>query len=68
MVAPAAAALRISHRVRQGLIISVVLAVAIAWIGLILAFYTDWPTSFWITALGALAYLAAGLVARKRGR
>ncbi|MDZ5453647.1 metal ABC transporter permease [Labrys sp. ZIDIC5] len=67
MVAPAAAALRISHRVHQGLIISIVLAVAIAWIGLILAFYTDWPTSFWITALGALAYVAAGLMARKRG-
>lgn len=66
MVAPAAAALRISHRVHQGLTISMVLAVAIAWIGLILAFYTDWPTSFWITALGALAYLAAGLLTRKR--
>ncbi|PRH85921.1 ABC transporter permease [Labrys okinawensis] len=67
MVAPAAAALRISHRVQQGLLISIALAVAIAWIGLILAFYTDWPTSFWITALGALAYLAAGLWRRKAG-
>ncbi|MGJ4859145.1 metal ABC transporter permease [Labrys sp. KB_33_2] len=68
MVAPAAAAMQISNRVHQGLIISIALAVAIAWMGLILAFYTDWPTSFWITALGALAYLAAGLLTRKRWR
>ena len=31
------------------------------WLGLVLAFYTDWPTSFWITALSSGAYLVAVL-------
>ena len=58
MVAPAATALRLTRRVGSGVALSVVLAVAIAWVSLVLAFLTDWPTSFWITALGGLAYFA----------
>jgi zinc/manganese transport system permease protein len=27
-----------------------------AWTGIALAFYTDWPASFWITALSAAVY------------
>jgi zinc/manganese transport system permease protein len=38
------------------------LALAQAWGGLTLAYYTDWPTSFWITALSGLVYLASLLV------
>ena len=40
---------------------SVALALSEAWLGLVLAFYTDWPTSFWITALSSGAYLVAVL-------
>ena len=61
MVAPAASAMRLTRRVGAGIAVSIVLAVAIAWLSLTLAFYTDWPTSFWITALGALTYVASGL-------
>ena len=43
------------------------LALAEAWGGLTLAYYTDWPTSFWITALSGLIYLVS-LVIRSRGR
>jgi zinc/manganese transport system permease protein len=68
MVAPAAAAQLLVVRLWPGLLLSVVFAVLEAWMGLTLAFYTDWPTSFWITALGALFYLAALIVARRRGR
>lgn len=32
-----------------------------AWFGITLAFYTDWPSSFWITALSAIVYLLAAL-------
>ena len=35
------------------------LALAEAWGGLTLAFYTDWPTSFWITALSGVVYFAS---------
>jgi len=61
MVAPAAAAQRLAIRLWPGLALSVVLALAEAWAGLTLAYYTDWPTSFWITALGAVIYLCAHL-------
>ena len=57
MVAPAATALRLTKRFSTGMALSVGLAIAIAWISLLLAYFTDWPTSFWITALGGLAYL-----------
>ena len=57
MICPAAAAQRLTIRLGQGVMLSMVLALAQAWIGIALAFYTDWPCSFWITALGALIYL-----------
>jgi zinc/manganese transport system permease protein len=59
MVAPAAAAQRVTIRLWPGLLLSVALALLEAWLGLTLAFYTDWPTSFWITALGAAIYVLA---------
>ena len=59
MVGPAAAAQRMISSVGKGVLLSAVLAVAEAWAGITLAFYTDWPSSFWITALSAAVYLAA---------
>lgn len=67
MVAPAATAQLLAIRLWPGLMLSVVLALLEAWLGLTLAFYTDWPTSFWITALGGAFYLLAFLVARRHG-
>ncbi len=61
MVGPAAAAQRLTTNVGAGLIVSACLAVAEAWAGLTLAFYTDWPTSFWIAALSALVFVLASL-------
>jgi zinc/manganese transport system permease protein len=57
MVGPAAAAQRFTTRFGHGLILSAVLALAEASLGITLAFYTDWPTSFWITALSSTVYL-----------
>jgi zinc/manganese transport system permease protein len=65
MVGPAAAAQNLSRRLRGGVMLAAALAVAQAWGGLTLAFYTDWPTSFWITALSGVVYLAS-LVVRFR--
>lgn len=64
MVAPAATALRLTSGVAAGVLASIALAVVIAWISLTLAFLTDWPTSFWITALGAVAYVISGIARR----
>ena len=68
MVGPAAAAQRIASTALGGMLLSAMLALIEAWLGLALAYYTDWPTSFWITALSMLVYLVAGLpqVAWKR--
>ncbi len=62
MIAPAAAAQRLTRRILPGVLLAVALALVDAWGGLILAYYTDWPSSFWITALGSLTYLGAVLV------
>lgn len=61
MVGPAAAAQQLTTAVGKGMALSAALAVLEAWIGITLAFYTDWPSSFWITALSALFYGAAVL-------
>ncbi len=61
MVGPAAAAQKITTGLGAGLLLSVALALAEAWAGVALAYWTDWPTSFWITALGGCVYLAASL-------
>jgi zinc/manganese transport system permease protein len=59
MVAPAATAMHVTKRVGHGILVAVAVAVVTAWLSLALAFYTDWPTSFWITALGSAAYLVS---------
>ena len=65
MVGPAAAAQNMSTRLSTGIILAAVLALTEAWIGIALAYYTDWPSSFWITLLSALAY-AVSLTMRGR--
>src|SRR5215475_3360821 len=58
MVGPPAAAQRATTGLWTGLFVSAVLALAAAWLGLTMAFYTDWPVSFCIALLSALAYFA----------
>lgn len=61
MVGPAAAAQCLTTGIGRGLLLSAGLALFQAWAGITLAFYTDWPSSFWITALSAGTYLLATL-------
>ena len=64
MVGPAAAAGRLTTRLGAGVALAAALALAEAWFGIALAYWTDWPTSFWITALGAAAYVISGMARR----
>ena len=64
MVGPAATAQRLSDRLGLGMLLAVMLALAEAWGGIVLAWITDWPASFWITALSGLGY-ALSLVSRR---
>jgi zinc/manganese transport system permease protein len=59
MVGPAAAALAFTRRLWGAVALAVALALAEAWGGLTLAFYSDWPVSFWITALSGAVYFAS---------
>jgi zinc/manganese transport system permease protein len=64
MVGPAAAAQNVTTRLSSGLLLAALFALGQAWLGLTLAYYTDWPTSFWITILAALVY-GASLMGRR---
>jgi zinc/manganese transport system permease protein len=57
MVGPAATAQRLTTHVLTGLILSAALALAEAWSGIALSYYTDWPASFWIATLSGGLYL-----------
>jgi zinc/manganese transport system permease protein len=59
MVGPAATAQFLSPLLWPGLGLATALALAEAWGGIALAYYTDWPTSFWIATLSGGAYLLA---------
>ena len=68
MIAPAATAQRLTSHFWPGLLGAAVLAVAEAWAGIVCAWYSDWPSSFWITAIGGTLYAAAGVAATARRR
>lgn len=61
LVGPAAAAQRWTRRIRPGIALAIAIALAETWSGLALAVWTDWPVSFWISALAAATYLLACL-------
>lgn len=67
MVGPAATAGQLTPRLPVAVALSAAIAVADAWAGLTLAYYTDWPTSFCITALAGLGYFAARLWRTRSG-
>jgi zinc/manganese transport system permease protein len=58
MVGPAAAAQRVTKGLWSGLALSAVLALVEAWLGITIAYETDWPVSFCIAVLSALVYFA----------
>jgi len=59
MVTPAAIAQNLSARPWLGMALSALIALTVVWAGLVLSFYISFPTSFFITSLAFLAYLAS---------
>ena len=68
MVGPPAAAQRVTTGLWSGLIVSAALALADAWLGLTMAFYTDWPVSFCIACLSAIVYFICVALPRRAAR
>jgi zinc/manganese transport system permease protein len=66
MVGPPASAQLLTNRLGWGILVSAGLAVGEAWLGILIAYHSDWPTSFCITALSALVYLLAVALAGRR--
>jgi zinc/manganese transport system permease protein len=56
MVGPASAARALTHQPLRAVLFSVVLAVAIGWASVALAFLSNWPTGFFVGTLSALCY------------
>jgi zinc/manganese transport system permease protein len=56
MVGPPAAAQQLTSRLWNGIGLSAALALAQAWLGITLAFYSDWPVSFCIALFSAVTY------------
>jgi zinc/manganese transport system permease protein len=56
MVGPPATAQRLVSGLWSGMILSAGIALAEAWLGLVVAYHTDWPVSFCIALLSALGY------------
>ena len=59
LVAPAATAQLITTRIGWSLLLTVILGVAITWIGLALAYFYDYPVGFYITSVAFGVYLVA---------
>ncbi len=67
MVGPAAAAMNLTRRLAVAVALSAGLALAEAWGGLTLAYYSDWPVSFWITALSGMVFFGGAAIRRFAG-
>ena len=59
LVAPAAIARELTPRVGLGLALSVVLGLLIAWVGLGLSYFTDYPSGFFVTSIALVLFVAA---------
>jgi zinc/manganese transport system permease protein len=68
LVAPAATAQLLTNRPGLGLLLSPLIALAITWCALALAFWWPYPIGFFVTSLAFAAYVAARVAHAIRGR
>lgn len=68
MVGPAATAQQLTSRLLHAVALSALIALIEAWGGIALAYESDWPASFWITALSALGYFLSLPCGRRLNR
>ncbi len=59
LVAPAATAVRLTARPVVGVFLSMLVAVAITWVGEGVAFFSPYPIGFWVTTFGFAVFLIA---------
>ncbi|HLI06377.1 MAG TPA: metal ABC transporter permease [Ktedonobacteraceae bacterium] len=66
LIAPAATAQKVSHEPLSTIGLSILFGLLFTWCGLLLAFFTRLPVSFYISVLAALSYLVVMLLTRLR--
>jgi zinc/manganese transport system permease protein len=59
LVAPAAAAQQLTTRPARSLALTLLIGLAVTWLGLALAYYSIYPVGFYVTSLAFAAYLIA---------
>jgi len=57
LIGPAACALCCTHTPWRGICLSVIIGIITVWLGIVAAYISNWPVSFWITFLNFIAYL-----------
>jgi zinc/manganese transport system permease protein len=68
LVGPAASAQALTNRPLRGLLVSVLIGLAVVWLGLGAAYFSVYPPSFFIGAASFAAYLLARLAGAAGGR
>lgn len=58
LVGPAASALCCTRTFWSGILLSILMGILIVWLGIVLAYFTNWPVSFWISTLSLCCYLS----------
>jgi zinc/manganese transport system permease protein len=61
LVTPAATAQQLTARPARGLVLSVLLAFVVTWLGLGIAYFSPYPVGFWVTSLSFGLYVAVRL-------
>lgn len=57
LIGPPASALCCTKTFWSGIVLSVIFGILIVWLGIILAYFTNWPAAFWISTLSLACYL-----------
>jgi zinc/manganese transport system permease protein len=63
LVTPAATAQQMTSRPGRGLLLSVLIALLVTWLGLGIAYFSPYPVGFWVTSLSFGLYVLVRLVA-----
>ncbi len=62
LVMPAAAAQQLTARPGLSFVITIALGLAIAWLGLAVAYFSVYPVGFYVTTFGFTAYVASAII------
>ena len=66
LVAPPAAAQQLTSRPLAGLLLGIVFALLVVWLGLAAAYFSPWPVGFYTTSFAFAIYVIARLIGSRR--